>query len=154
MKMWFFVVVFSFSSKVFCQSNKFIATWNFIEKYTEKVDSACSKVVKQKIKLRSETSKIYLKGTGKSDEYHRIISKYRSGQNVVSHLYVYSLGKEIKIIEINGKKMSINLNWVNSEDYKITEAQFVRINDTTWFFTYKIFSDKIYISEKVNNWHH
>jgi hypothetical protein len=153
MKVWFFLILFSLSSKLFCQSDEFIKTWSFIEKYVEKVDSACNKVVKQEIKLKSERSKICLKGTGKSRAYHRIISKYRSGQNVVSHLYIYSLGKEIKIIEINGKKMSINLNWANSEDEKITEAQFVRINDSTWFFTYKRLSDKIYISEKVNNWH-
>jgi hypothetical protein len=135
---------------LFCQSDKFIATWNFVAEYTQKIDSACKEVHKQQIKLRAGKSKIVLNGRKNSGFYHSISSKYRSGQNVVSHLYLFGSGKEIKIIEINGKKVAIYIDWTNFEDGRHTESQFVRTGESIWFFTYKNLYDNFDIIEKAN----
>jgi hypothetical protein len=124
------------SSVFYSQSQKFLDSWNLVKAQTNRVDSLCNVVKKQKMHLRSRKSKIKLRNSSNKLVRHKLVSKYKSGHIIVMHTYKPGKSRKIKLLEADGKIIAVTLHWENrTQDSKIS-AQFTKLNDTTWVFTY------------------
>jgi hypothetical protein len=149
------------------QSQKFIETWNYVKQCSALVDSMCDAVTKQTTQLRNNKSKVRIRNSKKPWINHTIVTRIDSGKQVVSQLYKYGKDKQIKIIEIEGKIMSINFMWNNVTANSFLKSHFTRLGNDKWFWTYSggqyaneetkgdLYPDKLVnvrLVETVTNW--
>lgn len=119
------------------QSTKFVEAWNFVERYCVKIDSACDVIKTQKVSCNKIKSNVKVFSAHHRQIKHKIRSTYRSGQNIVTHTYSFGREKTIKVIEVNGRLMTINVRWYKAKPAEDVTSQFVRLGDTKWIWTYK-----------------
>lgn len=148
------------------QSQKFIETWDYVKVCSARVDSMCDAVSRQTTNLNKYKTKVKIRNIKQPWINHTVVTKIDSGKQIVSHFYKYSKDKQIKIIEIDGKTMSINFKWNNRDHNSFLVSHFTRLGDNKWFWTYSsgrytsetkgdLYPDKVIntrLTETVNNW--
>jgi len=141
----FFAVSFSLCQ---AQSRKLSDTWNFAQSVISKMDTAQMVIIKHTMSRKHHTSRITLRDKRHRVSYHRLRTSYNGGHITIMHTYHSSEGKEIDMIQVDGKIMAINMVWENFD--KATYASFTRLYDNQWLWTCReTGQNPIEIAEKV-----